>query len=103
MKTKQRTQGIMIILQAIFSGHRMSIPKNDISNTFNMHTILTYDKHMFIASILSFDIILFCIRPMLDKCHPQTTDFKRQKTNSENVQFNFFLIFYKSFTNPYEY
>ena len=92
MKTKQRTQGIMIILQAIFSGHRMSIRKNDISNTytFNMHPILTYDKHMFIASFLTFNNILFCIRPMLEKCQAQSTDFTRQKTNSESVQNIFF-------------
>ncbi len=103
MKTKQRTQGMMIILQAIFSGHRMSIRKNDISNTwtFNMHPILTYDKHMFIASFLTFNNILFCIRPMLDKCHPLTTDFTQQKQNREDVQFKKFSFFSKHLMNLY--
>ncbi len=105
MKINQHTQGIMIILQAIFSIHRMSIRKNDISNTYtyslNMHPILTYDKHMFIASFLTFNNILFGIRKMLDKCHPQTTDFTRQKQNRENVQFYKFLFFNKYLTNPY--
>ena len=103
MKTKQRTQAIMIILQAIFSGHRMSIRKNDISNTyiFNMHPILTNDKHISIASFLTFNNIIFCIRPMLDKCYPLTTDFTRQKQNREHVQFYKFLFFNKYLMNLY--
>ncbi len=76
MKTKQHTQGIIIILQAISSIHRMSIRKNDASNTY------------------TFNNILFCIRKVLDECHPQTTDFTRLKQNSEDVQFQeiIFLI-----------
>ncbi len=102
MKTNQHTQGIMIILQAIFSIHRMSIRKNDISNTFtlNMHPILTYDKHMFIASFLTFNNILFCIRKMLDKCYPQTADFTRQEQNREHVQILKLIFFNKYLTNP---
>ncbi len=43
----------------------------------------------------TFDIkyILFCIRKMLDKCHSRSTDFTRQKTNSESVQIKKFLFF----------
>ncbi len=148
MKTKQHTQGMMLILQAIFSIHKMSIRKNDISNTYtfivdfriiftlsgvggnsdsrlsrrtvairrsilqnkcknncifhyNMHPILTYDKHMFIASFSTFNNILFCIRKLLDKYHPQTTDFTRQEQNRESVQFYKFLFFNRCLTNPY--
>ncbi len=83
MKTKQHTQGIMIILQAIFSIHRMSIRKNDTSNTY------------------TFNNILFCIRKVLDECHPQTTDFTRLEQNRENVQFQKIMFFNKHLTNPY--
>ena len=95
MKTKN--------IQAIFSTHRMSIRKNDISNTytFKMHPIITYDKHMFVASFLTFNNILFCIRKMLDKCHPQTTNFTRQKQNRENVQILKLFILNKYLKNPY--
>ncbi len=103
MKTKQRTQGMMIILQAIFSVHRMSIRKNDISNTykFRMSHILTYDKHMFVASFLKFNNILFCIRPMLDKCHPQTTDFLRQNKIVKTYNLKKILFLNKYLMNPY--
>ncbi len=98
MKTKLQTQGIMIVLQSILSRHRMSFHKNNISNTytFNMNYIITYNKHMFIATLFTFNNILFCIRKMLEKCHPQTTDFTRQKQNREHVQFNKFCFL----TNP---
>ena len=81
----------------------MSIRKNDISNTyiFNMHPILTNDKHISIASFLTFNNIIFCIRPMLDKCYPLTTDFTRQEQNREHVQFLKFLFFNKHLMNPY--
>ena len=96
MKTNQHTQDIMIVLQAILSMHRMSFHKNDILNiyTFNMNPILTYDKHMFIATLLTFNNILCCIRKMLDKCHLQTTDFIRQNKIGKTYNFkNFrFLI-----------
>ena len=103
MKTKQHTQDIMIVLQAILSMHRMSFHKNDILNTytFNMNPILTYDKHMFIATLLTFNNILCCIRKMLDKCHLQTTDFIRQNKIGKTYNFKNFRFFNKFLTNPY--
>ena len=101
MKTKH--QKIVNILQVIFSLHRNTLHISENSHIFNMNVIRINVKSLCIAPLLTFRYILLCIQKMLDKCHAQSTDFTRQKTNSENVQFNFFLIFYKSFTNPYEY
>ncbi len=102
MKTKQHTQDIMIVLQAILSMHRMSSHKNDISNinTFSMNPILTYDKHMIINPLFTFNNMLCCIRKMLDKCHPQTTNFTRLNRNRKHVQFKKLLFLNKSLTNP---
>ncbi len=100
MKTKHHR--IMIILQAIFSSNRNTLPKSENSHIFNMNVIHINVIPLCIASLLTFNNILSCIRKMLDKCHAQSTDFIRQKTNSENVQINFFLLFYKFYSNPYE-
>ena len=101
MKTKY--QWIMIILQAIFSLNRNTLRKRENSYIFNMNLIRINAIPLCIAPLLTIRYILLCIRKMLDKCNPQATDFTRQKTKSESVQNNFFLLFYQSYANPYGY
>ncbi len=91
MKTKY--QWIMIILQAIFSLNRNTLRKRENSYIFNMNLIRINAIPLCIAPLLTIRYILLCIRPMLDKCNPQATDFTRQKTKSESVQNIFFYFF----------
>ena len=82
----------MTILQAIVSLQRNTLRKIENLRISNMNVIRRNVKPLCIAPLLTFRIILFCIRKMLDKCQAQSTDFTRQKTNSESVQ-NIFLNF----------
>ncbi len=94
MKTKHHR--IMIILQAIFSLNRNTLPKSENSYMFNMNVIHINVNPLCIASLLTFNNILSCIRKVLDKCHAQSTDFTRQRRIVKVYKLIFFYFFINS-------
>ncbi len=81
----------------------MPYRKNDTSRTkiFKMSLLYTHIKHILNAPNLTFGNILICIRPILDTCYSQETDFTRQKPKMETVLFAIFSILEIILTNPY--
>ncbi len=103
MYTNPNGQFTAIIRYGLFSIHKISELKNDISITIsvNVHVLYTFTKCIFITSILTFTNIQLSIRKILGNCLKQETDFTRQKLKMETVLFSFFSILGIILTNPY--
>ena len=86
----------MIILQAIFKLNRNTLPKSKNSCMFNMNVIPINVIPLCIASLLTFRNILFCIRKVLNQCHAQSTDFRRQRRIVKVYKLIFFYFFINS-------
>ena len=68
---------------------------------FKMNVLYTYTKYIVFTPTLTYDNILFCIRPILETCPFHKTNFNTEKQKMETV---LFLNFFNSIiipTNPY--
>ena len=104
-ENKHLAQKTRMILQEIFTEHRIPYYKHITSNSimFKMNVLYTYTKHIVITPTLTYDNILFCIRPILETCPFHKTNFNTEKQKMEIV---LFLKFFNSIiipTNRYAY
>ncbi len=80
MYTNPDRQFTAIIRYGLFSIHKISELKNDISITksVNVHVLYTFTKCIFITSILTFINIQSSMSKKLGNCRKQETDLTRQ-------------------------
>ncbi len=91
MYTNLDGQFTPIIPYILFSLHKISRLKNDISITISVnvhvHDLYTLTKCIFILSILTIINMQVSMSKILGNCLKQTTDFTRQKPKMETVLF----------------